>query len=58
MFNITKDDLAKKSDAQLSALFQDASRHLISVSPDTVAITSLLAMIRAERAKRGPSLDR
>lgn len=54
MFKMTKDDLAKKSDAQLAALFQQVSRHVQSEQPDVPRAQSLLAMIRAEIAKRGP----
>lgn len=54
MFKFTKDDLAKKTDAQLAALFQEAARGITPASPDRPAAQSLLAMIAAERAKRGP----
>lgn len=54
MFKITKDDLAKKTDAQLSALFQEVVKGIISANPDRHAMQSLLTMIAAERAKRGP----
>lgn len=54
MFKISKDDLAKKTDAQLAALFQEAVRGIVPDSPDRHKLQSLLAMIAAERAKRGP----
>lgn len=54
MFNITKDDLAKKSDVQLTALFQQASQRLQPNGSALPQAQSLLAMIRAEIAKRGP----
>lgn len=54
MFKISKDDLAKKTDAQLAALFQEVVRGITPASPDRHAMQSLLAMIAAERAKRGP----
>lgn len=54
MFKISKNDLAKKTDAQLSALFQEVAKGLNPVRPDRSAAQSLLAMIAAERAKRGP----
>lgn len=54
MFKITKDDLARKSDAQLAALFQEAAKGITPASPNRPAAQSLLAMIAAERAKRGP----
>lgn len=54
MFKITKDDLAKKTDAQLAALFQEVSLGL-SVAGSIIASTqSALALIRAEIARRGP----
>lgn len=54
MFKLTKGDLAKKTNAQLSALFQEASKGLIATNSDIALAQSLLAMIRAEIAKRGP----
>lgn len=54
MFKMTKDDLAKTSDAQLAALFQQASSNLQPDDSDLPHAQSLLAMIRAEFAKRGP----
>ena len=54
MFKITSDDLAKKTDSQLAALFQEVVKGIIPTSPDRPAAQSLLAMIAAERAKRGP----
>ena len=55
MFKMTKDDLSKKTDAQLTALFQEASRVLAASDPDLASTQSLLTMIRAEIAKRGLS---
>lgn len=55
MFKMTKGDLAKKTNAQLSALFQEASKGLIATNFDIASAQSLLAMIRAEIAKRGPA---
>lgn len=55
MFKITKDDLTKKTDAQLAALFQQATIGLSATKADRAAAQSLLAMLRAERAKRCPS---
>lgn len=54
MFKITKDDLTKKTDAQLAALFQEASHSLVAKGPALTVAQSLLAMIRAEIACRGP----
>lgn len=55
MFKITKDDLAKKTDEQLTALFREASKGLASGKPDLASTQSVMAMIRAEIAKRGAS---
>jgi hypothetical protein len=55
MYKMTKGDLAAKSNAQLFALFQEASKGLIAATSDIGSAQSLLAMIRAEIAKRGPS---
>lgn len=52
MFKITKNDLAKKTDAQLAALFQEASNGLIAAGSNLASAQSLLAMIRTERARR------
>ncbi len=54
MFKMTKDDLTKKSDAQLAALFQQVSRQVQPEQPDAPRAVSLLAMIRAELDKRVP----
>ena len=56
MFKITKDDLSKKTDAQLAALFQEASHGLVAKGPTLAVVQSLLAMIRTEIARRGPTL--
>lgn len=55
MFKITKNDLTKKTDAQLAALFQQAVIGLSVAKSDRAAAQTLLAMIRAERANRHPS---
>ncbi len=54
MFKVTKDDLAKKTDAQLAALFQEASKGLANGKPDLSSTHSLVVLIRAEIARRGP----
>lgn len=56
MMNVTKNDLTAKSKAQLDALFREASRGLVTASADLAAKQSLLEAIRAEIAKRRPSL--
>lgn len=56
MMNLTKDDLTAKSKAQLAALFREASHSLVAASADLAANQSLLEAIRAEIAKRRPSL--
>ncbi len=56
MFKMTKGDLATKSNAQLLAIFQEASKGLIAAKSDIASAQTLLAMIRAEIAKRGLSL--
>lgn len=55
MFKITKADLAKKTDAQLAALFQEASNGLAATGSNLASAQSVLVMIRAEIGKRGPS---
>lgn len=55
MFKMTKGDLAQKSDAQLAALFQQATLGLSAVKSDLATAQLLLAMIAAERANRRPS---
>ncbi len=55
MFKMTKGDLAAKSNAQLFAIFQEASKGLSAAKSDVALAQSLLALIRAEIAKRGPS---
>jgi hypothetical protein len=52
MFKMTKGDLAKKSNAQLAALFQQASKGLTTAQSDLSWAQSLVAMIRAEIASR------
>lgn len=54
MFKMTRGDLAAKTNAQLFALFQETSKGLTGTKPDLASAQSLLAMIRAEIAKRGP----
>ena len=54
MFKISKDDLTKKTDAQLAALFQEASLGLAAKGSALAVAQWLLAMIRAETACRGP----
>lgn len=51
MFKMTKDDLAKKTDAQLAALFQEASTGLAATGSKLISAQSLLAMICAEIAR-------
>jgi len=55
MFKITKDDLAKKTDAQLASLFQEASNGLAATGSNLASAQSLLAMIRAEIGNRAAS---
>ncbi|MDZ4364892.1 hypothetical protein [Brevundimonas sp.] len=55
MFKMTKGDLAKKSDSQLAALFQEATKGLAVAKSDLAIVQSLLAMISAERAGRRPT---
>ena len=52
VFKITKSDLAKNTDAQLAALFQEASIGLAAAKPDLALTQSLIV---AERACRGPA---
>ena len=52
MFKMTKGDLAQKSDAQLAALFQQATLGLSAAKSDLATAQSLLAMIATERANR------
>jgi len=55
MFKMTKGDLAQKSDAQLAALFQQATLGLSAAKSDLASAQSLLAMIRNELGRRGPA---
>ncbi len=58
MFKMTRNDLARKSPAQLSALFNEVNQALGSSpdpSPERARIQSLLVMIRAEQARRDPA---
>lgn len=54
MFKMTKDDLAKKTDAQLAALFQEANKGLATRQFGLASTHSFVALIRAEIARRGP----
>jgi hypothetical protein len=54
MFKMTKGDLAQKSDAQLAALFLQATLGLSATKSDIATAQSQLAMIRAELAARAP----
>lgn len=58
MFKSTKGDLAKKSDAQLAALFQQATLGLSAAKSKLASAQSQLAIIRAELASRIPKLER
>lgn len=55
MFKLTKGDLAAKTNAQLFAIFREASKGLNASKSRLASAQSLLAMIRAEIAKRRPS---
>lgn len=52
MFKLTENDLAGKSDAQLAALFNQASAHIAPRDPHRHAAQLLQAMIRVEKARR------
>ncbi|HEV2818237.1 MAG TPA: hypothetical protein VGW40_13575 [Allosphingosinicella sp.] len=55
MFKMTRNDLARKSPAQLSALFNEVNQslgNLADPSPEKALALSLVAMIRAEQARR------
>ena len=54
-FNLTRNDLATKSTAQLAALFQDASRGIAASNAAIASAQSLLAMIAQELGRRGPA---
>jgi len=54
MFKLTKSDLATKSDAQLTALFNEANISLAAANPELAVKQLLIAMIRAEIAARRP----
>jgi hypothetical protein len=54
-FNLNRNDLATKSTAQLSALFQDASRAITASNAKIASAQSLLAMITQELGRRGPA---
>jgi hypothetical protein len=55
MFKMNKGDLAKKTGAQLAAIFQEATNALIAANSRIASLQSLLAKIRAEIANRGRS---
>lgn len=55
MFKLTENDLAGKTDAQLVALFNQASAHIAPRDPHRHAAQSLQAMIRVVMAARRPS---
>lgn len=58
MFKMTRNDLARKSPSQLSALFNEVNQTLggpPDPSPERARVQSLLAMIRAEQARRDPA---
>lgn len=55
MFKMTRNELARKSPAQLSVLFNEVNQalgHSPDPSPECTRAKSLLAMIRAEQARR------
>ena len=54
-FNLTRNDLATKSTAQLAALFQDASRAVTASNAAIASANTLLAMISLELGRRGPA---
>ena len=57
MFKMTRNDLARKSPAQLSALFNEVNHSLGGLadpSPELARALSLVAMIREEQSARGP----
>lgn len=54
MSGITRNDLQKKTQAQLSALFNATRTSVPRHDPERARTLSLLAMIRAELARRDP----
>ena len=54
MSSYTNNDLQKKTRAQLSALFNQTLATIPRRDPERSRAQSLLAMIRAELAQRGP----
>lgn len=52
-FNLTRNDLATKSTAQLAALFQDATRAVTASNATCRSAQSLRAMIVQELGRRG-----
>jgi hypothetical protein len=55
MFKMTKDDLARKSNAQLLGLFNQVSLGLRVLNAKRSLAQSLLVLIQQEIAKRGPA---
>ena len=55
IIKLTRTDLARKSRAQLAALFQQASLEVSASQRDLKAAQSALAMIDQELARRGPA---
>ncbi|WAC47570.1 hypothetical protein OVA03_12775 [Asticcacaulis sp. SL142] len=53
MFHITRDDLAKKSDAQLKSLFNQAVQAKPSARRAFAQVSFALRLIRDEIARRG-----
>lgn len=57
-FNFTRTDLAAKSSRELVHLFKlaaQAAGHAPRVGAEHQAASALIAMIKAEQAKRGPA---
>lgn len=55
MFKVTKDDLARKSNAQLLGLFNQVSLGLRILNAKRSLAQSLLVMIQQEILRRGPA---
>jgi len=55
MFKVTKDDLARRTNAQLLGLFNQVSLGLRVLNANRSLAQSLLVMIQQEIAKRGPA---
>jgi hypothetical protein len=54
-FNLSRNDLATKTTAQLAALFQDASHAITASNAACPSANMLLAMIAQELGRRGPA---